>query len=129
MKDMALHKTLPFKVDYNKYEAKFQFSFKTNVATRIFWGYGDIWVAYSQKAHWQVFNEKLSRPFRELDYEPLVVLNFPVKFSLLVFDAKMIGVAFNRQSNGRALPLARSWNRIIVQAGFPRKNWQVVLRP
>lgn len=121
--------TLPFKVNYNKYEAKFQFSFKTKIARRIFWGYGDIWVAYSQKSHWQVYNEKLSRPFRELNYEPEVLLNFPVKFSLLGFEAKMIGVAFNHQSNGRSLPLSHSWNRIILQAGFQRKNWQVVLRP
>jgi phospholipase A1 len=121
--------TLPFRVDYNKYEAKFQFILKTKIARRIFWGYGDIWVAYSQKSHWQVYNEKLSRPFRELNYEPEVLLNFPVKFSLLGFEAKMIGVAFNHQSNGRTLPLSRSWNRIILQAGFQRKNWQVVLRP
>ncbi len=121
--------TLPFKVDYNNYEAKFQFSFKTKIARRIFWGYGNIWVAYTQKSHWQLYNEKLSRPFRELNYEPEIILNFPVKFSLLGFDAKMIGVAFNHQSNGRIIPLSRSWNRIILQAGFERKNWQVLLRP
>ena len=58
-----------------------------------------------------------------------MLLNFPVKFSLLGFEAKMIGVAFNHQSNGRSLPLSRSWNLIILQAGFQRKNWQVLLRP
>lgn len=121
--------TLPFRVDYNNYEAKFQFSFKTKVARRLFWGVGDIWIAFTQKAHWQVYNQKLSRPFRELNYEPEVILNFATNFTLLGFKSRMLGIVFNHQSNGKTLPLSRSWNRVIVQAGFERKNWQVTLRP
>jgi phospholipase A1 len=36
----------PAGVDYNNIEAKFQLSFKTNV--QVFWGHGDLWVAYTQ---------------------------------------------------------------------------------
>ena len=121
--------SLPFKVDYNEYEAKFQFSFKTKVARDLFWGTGSIWVAYSQKAHWQIYNVALSRPFRELNYEPEIILNFATNYKLLGFDGKMLGIAFNHQSNGRIIPLSRSWNRIVFNAGFERKNWQVTLRP
>lgn len=121
--------TLPFKVDYNNYEAKFQFSFKTKVARRLFWGAGDIWIAYTQKAHWQLYNEKLSRPFRELNYEPEVILNFATNYKILGFKGSMIGLIFNHQSNGRTLPLSRSWNRVILQAGFEKDNWQILLRP
>lgn len=121
--------SLPFKVPYNMYEAKFQFSMKTKIARGLFWGTGDIWVAYTQKAHWQVYNEKLSRPFRELNYEPEVILNFATNYKLLGFKGRMLGIVFNHQSNGKVLPLSRSWNRIILQAGFERKNWQVYLRP
>ena len=39
----------------------------------------------------------------------------------------MISVAFNHQSNGRTLPLSRSWNRLMVNAGFERNAWQVYL--
>ncbi len=121
--------SLPFKVPYNNYEAKFQFSLKTKVARRLFWGNGDIWVAYTQKAHWQIYNEKLSRPFRELNYEPEVILNFATNYKLFGFNGKMIGLIFNHQSNGKVLPLSRSWNRVIIQAGFEKNNWQVTLRP
>ncbi|MEO6315140.1 MAG: phospholipase A [Chitinophagaceae bacterium] len=121
--------SLPFPVAYNNYEAKFQLSLKTKVLQRIFWGRGDVWVAYTQKAHWQVYNVKLSRPFRELNYEPEIILNFATNFSLLGFKTRVVGVALTHQSNGRILPLSRSWNRVIFHAGFERKNWQVYVRP
>ncbi|MFT3683083.1 MAG: phospholipase A [Ferruginibacter sp.] len=121
--------TLPFKVAYNNYEAKFQFSLKTKIIRKLFWGHGDIWVAYTQKAHWQVYNKKLSRPFRELNYEPEVILNFPTKYKLFGFNGRMVGVSMNHQSNGRTLPLSRSWNRIVFHAGLETKEWQVMLRP
>jgi phospholipase A1/A2 len=121
--------TLPFKVPYNNYEAKFQFSFKTKIVHRIFWGKGDLWVAYTQKAHWQLYNKALSRPFRELNYEPELILNFATNYNLLGLKGRMLGIIFNHQSNGKTLPLSRSWNRIIFQAGFEKENWQIIVRP
>ncbi|MBC7745379.1 MAG: phospholipase A [Flavobacterium sp.] len=121
--------TFPFKIPYNNYEAKFQLSFKTKIARKLFWGNGDIWIAYSQKAHWQIYNQILSRPFRELNYEPEIILNFATNYKLLGLNGRMLGVIFNHQSNGKIVPLSRSWNRVIVQAGFEKNNWQVTLRP
>ena len=121
--------SLPFPVDYNNYEAKFQLSLKTKVLQRIFWGQGDLWIGYTQQAHWQVYNKKLSRPFRELNYEPELILNFHTDFSLAGFKTRMLGLALTHQSNGRTLPLSRSWNRVIFHAGFERANWQVYVRP
>jgi phospholipase A1 len=83
-------------------------------------------LAYTQKSHWQIYNNNLSRP-REVNYEPELILNFPVKFNLFGFKARMVG-ALNHESNGKAI-LSRSWNRIILHAGFERKNWTVYLRP
>ncbi len=119
--------TLPFRVNYNNYEAKFQFSLKTKVIYGLFNNRADLWVGYTQVAHWQIYNAELSRPFRELNYEPEVILNFPVKYGVLGFTGRMLSVAFNHQSNGRTLPLSRSWNRLMVNAGFERKAWQVML--
>lgn len=116
-------------VDYNNIEAKFQLSFKSKVLESVLWGKADLWIAYTQKSHWQLYNAELSRPFREINYEPEVILNFPVNFSFLGVDAKMIGVAFNHESNGKSLPFSRSWNRIIFHAGFESGDWSFYVRP
>lgn len=121
--------TFPFRINYNKYECKFQLSFKAKIVQGVFKNHMDVWIAYTQKAHWQIYNSKLSRPFRELNYEPEAIVNFPVNFPFLGFRGRMLGIIFNHQSNGRSLPWSRSWNRIILQAGFEREHWQVFLRP
>ncbi|MBK0381359.1 phospholipase A [Pedobacter sp. SD-b] len=116
-------------VDYNAREAKFQLSLKIKAIQGLFWGSADVWVAYTQKAHWQIYNTNISRAFRELNYEPEVILNFPLDLNLFGFKVKMAGIAFNHQSNGKDLPLSRSWNRIIFNTGFEGKHWQLALRP
>ncbi|MEO6358506.1 MAG: phospholipase A [Ferruginibacter sp.] len=118
----------PFKVPLNKYEAKFQLSFKTKILQGIFWNHGDLWVGYTQRSHWQIYNQKLSRPFRETNYEPELILNFATNVNVFGFKGRMAGIAFTHQSNGRAVPLSRSWNRVIGHIGFERKNWSVILR-
>lgn len=45
------------------------------------------------------------------------------------FKVRMLGISFDHQANGQTLPLSRSWNRVIFQAGLERKNWQEYLRP
>ena len=115
--------------DYNYFEAKFQISFKTKVLQSIFFGTGDLWVGYTQKAHWQVYNSKFSRAFRELNYEPELILNFPLKAKLFSGNVRNVGIAMNHQSNGKDLPLSRSWNRIIFNVGYEIGDWQVNLKP
>ena len=115
--------------DYDAVETKFQLSFKTKILQSFMWGKADLWVAYTQVSHWQLYNEKLSRPFREINYEPEIILNFPLKFKLLGFDVRMAGISFNHQSNGKSIPDSRSWNRVIFFAGLERKNWSIYIRP
>ncbi|RZM19411.1 MAG: hypothetical protein EOO88_38110 [Pedobacter sp.] len=90
--------TQPTDIAYNNYEAKFQFSLKTKVIYGMFGGHADLWVGYTQKAHWQIYNSNLSRPFRELNYEPEIILNIPLKARVLGFDLRMAGLIFNHQS-------------------------------
>ena len=115
--------------EYNNYEAKFQLSFKTKVMQSIFWGTGDLWLGYTQKAHWQIYNKNISRAFRELNYEPELILNFPLNLPFFGGKFRTIGVAFNHQSNGGKLPLSRSWNRVVFNLGYEVGNWQVVFKP
>ncbi|PZR21360.1 MAG: phospholipase [Flavobacterium psychrophilum] len=116
-------------VNLNNLEAKFQISFKVKVLQGILWGHGDLWGAYTQKSYWQIYNKSLSRPFRETNYEPEVILNFATNFKLFGLTNRMAGISFNHQSNGRDVPLSRSWNRIILHTGFETGNWQIYLRP
>lgn len=115
--------------NYNQYEAKFQLSFKTKVFQGIFWDKGDLWIGYTQKAHWQIYNTDISRAFRELNYEPELIFKYPVHIKLLGGRFKSLGVAFNHQSNGGELPLSRSWNRVIFHMGYEWDRWIVTLQP
>jgi len=118
----------PFRVPLGKYEAKFQISFKVKVLQGIFGKTGDLWIGYTQRSHWQIYNSLFSRPFRETNYEPELILNFATNFRVLGLRNRMLGLAFNHQSNGRALPLSRSWNRVIAHAGLERGDWALLLR-
>jgi phospholipase A1 len=115
-------------VNLNNLETKFQISFKVKVLQGMLWGHGDLWVAYTQKSHWQLYNASLSRPFREINYEPEIIMNFATNFKVLGFTNRMAGIAYNHESNGRELPYSRSWNRIILHTGLEKKNWQIYLR-
>lgn len=116
-------------IELHSTEVKFQISFKTKVIQSFLFGTGDLWVGYTQIAHWQVYNKKLSRPFRELNYEPELIANFPLNFDLFGFRAKMAGVAFNHQSNGRPDPISRSWNRVIFHFAVERNDFQIYIKP
>lgn len=119
----------PFLIDLGNYEAKYQLSFKTKLLQEIFGRHGDLWLGYTQKSHWQIYNTRFSRPFRETNYEPEVLLNFATPFSIGNVHIRMIGIGFNHQSNGRALPLSRSWNRIIAHTALEYNRWTLYVRP
>jgi phospholipase A1 len=111
-------------------ETKFQISLKTKLWENIIGDYSDLWFGYTQSSRWQVFNGSLSRPFRETDYEPEVLLNFRTHPKLpWGWDWRMTGVSLTPASNGRNLPLSRSGNRVIAQFGFDRPGWTVMVRP
>lgn len=110
-------------------ETKFQLSFKTKAVENLFGDNGDIWMGYTQSSRWQVYNTEQSRPFRETNYEPEVMLVFRNGYSLGGWRGRMAGVGINHQSNGRGDPLSRSWNRVIFNVGLDRDNWALMLRP
>ena len=113
----------------DNFEAKFQISFKTKVAQEIFGDRGDLWFGYTQSSRWQVYSSADSRPFRETNYEPELLLVFHTRYQLLGLDGRLLGVSLNHQSNGKDLPYSRSWNRVIGMIGFERQAWTLMLRP
>ncbi len=110
-------------------EAKFQLSFKTKVWQGVFGNAGDLWLGYTQDSHWQLYNARISRPFRETDYEPEAMLVFNTHYNLLGWEGRLLGIGINHQSNGRSDPLSRSWNRVMADVGFERAGWTLMLRP
>ncbi|MBP1472740.1 phospholipase A [Frateuria sp. MAH-13] len=119
--------TTPERLD--NVEAKFQLSLKTKLWQGVFGDAGDLWLGYTQSSRWQVYNDRLSRPFRETNYEPEAMLVFDTHYDVLGWEGRMLGIGINHQSNGRSNPLSRSWNRVIADIGFERGNWTVMLRP
>ena len=116
-------------MDLDAIEAKFQISFKTKAWENLFGDNGDIWMGYTQSSRWQVYNGEASRPFRETNYEPEILLVFRNNYQLGGWKGRMAAVGINHQSNGRADPLSRSWNRVMFNVGLDRENWAVMFRP
>ena len=110
-------------------EAKFQLSLKTKAVENILGDNGDLWLGYTQSSRWQVYNSEESRPFRETNYEPEASLIFRTNYDLLGLNWRMLGLTINHQSNGRSDPLSRSWNRVMLNLGFEKDNFALMVRP
>ena len=107
---------LPNPVENN--EMVFQVSIKAPLWRNVFDSNIDAYFAYTVRSWWQLFNDDLSAPFRETNYQPEIFLRSFTNHELL--GIKVIGwdLSFNHESNGRAEPLSRSWNRIIGKVGL-----------
>ncbi|MBK1641210.1 phospholipase [Chromatium okenii] len=109
-------------------EARFQVSFKARL-----WTLADrrlsIWGAYTQQSHWQIYNGELSRPFRETNYMPELIVSYRPGLAFGGFNWRLLNVGLNHQSNGRSDPTSRSWNRVIAELGIERGNFALLIRP
>lgn len=110
-------------------EAKYQLSLKAKLAHRVLGTELSLWGGYTQSSRWQVYNGPISRPFRETNYEPELMVAAPLQGQWLGWRLRYGSLALNHQSNGRSLPLSRSWNRVILTLGLERGDWVAELRP
>lgn len=110
-------------------EIKFQLSFQTKMMDDMFGKQADLWFGYTQVAYWQLFNGDISSPFRETNYEPEVYASFATEYELLGLTGRAINFGFVHQSNGRAEPLSRSWNRIYAEFLFERDDFALTFKP
>lgn len=110
-------------IPYQDVEGAFQLSFKMKMVEEVFGTPSDIWIGYTQQSHWQIYNSDLSRPFRENDFEPEAMWVVPTDYRLLGLRGRLLSFGLVHQSNGRAEPLSRSWNRAYAMVGLERDSF------
>lgn len=109
-------------------EAKFQLSFKLRLWTTDDRRWG-VWAAYTQQNQWQVYNDNISRPFRETNYMPEVFVSYRPGLALGGgFHWNLLNAGFNHQSNGRTDTISRSWNRLFAEFGVERGDFAVLAK-
>lgn len=101
---------------YSNVEAMFQISVKYQIHQFDEANKNRLYVAYTNRSFWQVYNERISRPFRETNHEPELFLQLTPNWGYI----NQITLSLNHQSNGQYQVLSRSWNRII--AGFYHRD-------
>lgn len=113
---------VPFSYPLDNKEAKFQFSFKAKLWAEDSRDWA-LWFGYSQLSFWQFWDPSHSRPFRESNYEPELIVSKRFSNEGSSFAPRLLNVAVDHQSNGQSNPRSRSWNRLYVQAGFENDNF------
>ena len=113
----------------NPQDLKFQLSLKSEFFSNIplirdlpYVTSSRLWGAYTQQSYWQIFNAPASRPLRENNYEPELILslgfNNVVNGEKKDYIPRLVNLGLVHQSNGRDNPLSRSWNRLYLEGGF-----------
>lgn len=110
-------------------DLRFQISLKTEMMSNIpvirslpFVTSSRIWAAYTQQSNWQVFDGAASRPLRENNYEPEIILSLGLDNALdgvkKHYIPRMLNLGLVHQSNGSSMPTSRSWNRLYLEGGW-----------
>lgn len=115
--------------DLDANDIKFQLSLKSELLNNIplirdlpYVTSSRLWGAYTQQSYWQIFNANASRPLRENNYEPELILSLGIDNEVdgvkKDYIPRMLNLGLVHQSNGRDNPLSRSWNRLYLEGGF-----------
>lgn len=121
-----------YHADYRQVEAKLQISLRAKMAENLLLPGADLWLAYTQRSLWQIWDSADSSPFRSTDYQPeaIYVVPIPSRLGALPWNwqLRMIQLGLAHQSNGQSNPLSRSWNRVYFGAGLERENFSLLLK-
>lgn len=122
----------PTRANFKNVDAKFQISLRAKVLQDFGLPNADLWVAFTHRAFWQLWNSKESSPFRSSDYEPEIIYVMPVPERLgtlpMGLRFRMAQLGFAHQSNGQSNPLSRSWNRFYAAAAVERGEFGLLGR-
>ncbi|MBP5498491.1 MAG: phospholipase A, partial [Muribaculaceae bacterium] len=92
---------------YNS-DVKFQISFRQRLTKSILPFHSHLFLSYSQKAMWNIFEESL--PFHDLNFNPGIGIQ-----GLIISKGKLMGnatIMVEHESNGRDGEASRSWNKV-----------------
>lgn len=95
----------------DRFEAKYQISVKVPIYLEEESASG-LYMGFTAVSFWQVYNDEVSKPFRETNYEPELYYSWRDEISVLGFRFNQIQLGINHQSNGQSGSLSRSWNRL-----------------
>jgi phospholipase A1 len=116
--------------EFDNVEVKFQISFMLPLLEQKLPADGSLYLAYTQVSFWQAYNNDLSEPFRDTNYEPEFFLLFDTDFNVLGLRNRAISLGLVHQSNGRGTDvLTRSWNRLYANFLLDRGNFTLGFKP
>ncbi|MBV1905920.1 MAG: phospholipase A [Pseudomonadales bacterium] len=110
-------------------EILYQLSIKAPVWPDVMGSNGDLYVGITIKSWWQLFNKEVSSPFRETNYEPEIFWQKSSDWAVGGWDMPGYRIGFVHESNGRNIPLSRSWNRVYAEFAIERGNWDLIFKP
>jgi phospholipase A1 len=113
-----------FGQDLDNLEIQFQLSLKAPIAEGLFIDQDALFFGFTVRAFWQAYNQEISAPFRETNYEPEIYWATPVPWEIFGGDASFVAIGLSHQSNGRSQLFSRSWNRLY--AGVAWERWRYV---
>lgn len=87
-----------------------------------------VYFGFTARSFWQVYNDEVSKPFRETNYEPEIFYQWQADLSVLNYRFNAFQIGFNHQSNGQSGERSRSWNRMLFTALFSDANAAYYIR-
>jgi phospholipase A1 len=119
--------------EFDRWEIKFQLSYKLPVIEGMFGSDVDLYAAYTNLSFWQAYNRDISSPFRETNHEPelfLVVPDiWPKKWEVHGWRNALMRLGVVHQSNGQSGYFSRSWNRAYANVLFEKENFVIGIKP
>jgi phospholipase A1 len=70
-----------------------------------------LYLGFTAKSYWQVYNSDVSKPLRATDYEPEVYYAWDNELTILGFKFNQLQLGLNHQSNGRSNTYKATHNR------------------
>jgi phospholipase A1 len=115
---------------YNTHhEAEIQVSFLVVLSREFLDKKNTLFLGYTQKSWWQMYNAEWSRPFRETNYQPEIFVRHVFESPSLMMGWESVGfdVGYMHHSNGQIQERSRSWDRVFGRMAYMKGNTMLIL--